>query len=196
MQAMQLLASSGVTMATGAMVSLSFAVSQPLTLPPPRPVPVDASGNLTAQQHRTSETVGAAITDTFARRWQATDDMPLKPVPRRDPLEGLIGGLLTQPLAHDAPQGMQVESSPSIRSRWCRRSRQRRHPTSVPDKACIESITRKTITATGAAHIVASDMLSKKTSERSTGAPTSYTRKAFAAYGAGRFPNDFSTFNL
>ena len=109
MQAMQLLASSGVTMAAGAMVSLSFAVSQPLTLPPPRPVPVDASGNVTSQQHRTSETVGAAITDTFARRWQASDDMPLKPVPRRDPLEGLIGGLLTQPLAHDAPQGTQVE---------------------------------------------------------------------------------------
>ena len=63
MQAMQLLALSGVTMAAGAMISLSLAVSPPLTLPP-RPVPVDVkgkpprpgavgvNGSVTSQQHR------------------------------------------------------------------------------------------------------------------------------------------------
>ena len=65
MQAMQLLASSGVTMAAGAMISLSLAVSPPLTLPP-RPVPVDVkgkppppgavgvNGSVTSQQHRSA----------------------------------------------------------------------------------------------------------------------------------------------
>jgi hypothetical protein len=110
MQAMQVLASSGVTMAAGAMVSLSFAVSPPLTLLPPRPVPVDASGNVTPQQHRTSETVGAAIADNFERRWQAaTDDIPPMPQLPRDPLEGLIGGLPTLPLEQVAPPVTQVE---------------------------------------------------------------------------------------
>ncbi|MGB7619818.1 MAG: hypothetical protein WBM06_22920 [Pseudolabrys sp.] len=110
MQAMQLLASSGVTMAAGAMVSLSFAVSPPITLLPPRPVPIDASGNVPSQQQRTSETMGAASADTFERRWQAaTDDIP--PMLVRDPLEGLIGGLPTLPLAQDAPRLAQVEPS-------------------------------------------------------------------------------------
>ncbi|MGA7388754.1 MAG: hypothetical protein WBW99_12615 [Pseudolabrys sp.] len=66
--AMQLLASSGVTMAAGAMISLSLAVSPPLTLLSPRPVPVDASGNVTPQQHRTNETASAVIPNTFERR--------------------------------------------------------------------------------------------------------------------------------
>ena len=105
--AMQLLASSGVTMAAGAMISLSLAVSPPLTLLSPRPVPVDASGNVTPQQHRTNETAGAVIPDTFERCWQAaTEDIApmLVPVPLRDPLVGLIGGL-----PQDALQVTQVE---------------------------------------------------------------------------------------
>jgi hypothetical protein len=105
---MQLLASSGVTMAAGAMISLSFVVSPPFTLPPPRPAPVDASGNVTPQQHPTRETAGAVTADTFERRWQAaTDDIPSMPVPGplRDPLEGLIGGL-----SQDALQVTQIES--------------------------------------------------------------------------------------
>jgi hypothetical protein len=111
MQAMQLLASSGVTMAAGAMISLSIAVSPPLTLLPPRSVPVDVNGNVTSQQHRTTETVGAAIADPFERRWPAAADyIPLMPMPRRDPLEGLIGGLPILPLAQDAPQVTQVGS--------------------------------------------------------------------------------------
>ena len=75
MQAMQLLASSGVAMAAGAIISLSFAVSPPLTLLPPRSGPVDVNGNVASQQHRPIETVGAAIADNFERRWQAADDM-------------------------------------------------------------------------------------------------------------------------
>jgi len=106
MQAVQLLASSGVTMAAGAMLSLSFAVSPPLTLP--RVTPVDASGNVTSQQHRASETAGAA-TDNFEHRWSATNDRPLIAVPRRDPLEGLIGGLLPLALTQDALQVTQLE---------------------------------------------------------------------------------------
>jgi len=40
--------------------------------------------------------VGAAIADNFGRRWQtATDDLP--PMTVRDPLQGLIGGLLPGP---------------------------------------------------------------------------------------------------
>ena len=104
MQAKQLLASSGVTMAAGAMISLSLAVSSPLTLLSPQPVPVDANGNVAPQQHRTSKTTGAVIAETFERRWQAaTEDNPPM-VPLRDPLEGLIGGL-----PQDALQVTQVE---------------------------------------------------------------------------------------
>ena len=105
----KLLASSGVTMAAGAMISLSFAVSPPLTLLPPRPVPVDVNGNVTSQQHRTIETVGAAIVDTFEGRWQATDGIPPIPVLLRDPLAGLIGSQPMLPLAQDAPQVTRVE---------------------------------------------------------------------------------------
>jgi hypothetical protein len=132
MQAMQLLASSGVTMAAGALISLSLTVSPSLTLLPPRPVPVDVNGtppqpvpvgvtgNVTSrqhrparrpprpvaigvngkvasQQHRPTETVGAAIANNFERRFQATDDMPLMPMPHRDLLEGLIGGTQVGP---------------------------------------------------------------------------------------------------
>jgi hypothetical protein len=128
MQAMQLLASSGVMAAAGAMISLTVAVSPPLTLLPPRPVPADVNG----QQHRTIEAVGAATPDTLGRRSESTDEIPPMPIqspegldglsggpqmlplppdaprmtPRRDLLEGLIGGLL---FAEDAPQVMQVE---------------------------------------------------------------------------------------
>ena len=107
MQARQLLASSGVTVAAGAMISLSLAVSPPLTLLPPRPVPIDVNGNGISQPNHTTETVGAAITDSFEHRWQAAADAPLMPAPRRDPLAGLTGGLLAP--AEDAPQLMQIE---------------------------------------------------------------------------------------
>ena len=135
MQGMQLLASSGVTMAAGAMISLSLAVSPPLTFPPrpapvdvkdkpPRPGAVGVNGSVTSQQHRPArrprrqasqqhrptETVGAAMADDFERRFQATDDMPLMPAPPRDLLAGLIGG--TQIGLHDlaaAPQPAQQE---------------------------------------------------------------------------------------
>lgn len=109
MQAMQLLASSGVTMAAGAMISLLFALS-PAPALLPRPVPVEAGGQMTSQQQRTSETVGAAIADTFERRWQAaTDEIPPTPVPLRDSLEGLIGGLPALPLAQNEPQVAHVD---------------------------------------------------------------------------------------
>jgi hypothetical protein len=117
MQAMQLLASGGVTMAAGAMISLSFAISPSLTLVPPRPVQV--------------ETAGVVIADTFERRWQAaTDDIPqvalephdLAAAPQseqqesaaspRDPLAGLIGGLPMLPRAQDAPQVEPHNSAP------------------------------------------------------------------------------------
>ena len=108
----QLLASGCVIIAAGAMISLSVAVSPPLTLLPPRPVPVDVNGNVASQERRPIETVGAAIADKFERRWQATDDMPLMPVPARDPLEGLIGG--TQIGPHDfAPSPQPDQQIPS-----------------------------------------------------------------------------------
>src|SRR5215813_4635346 len=110
MQAMKLLASSGVMVAAGAMISLTVAVSPPLTLLPPRQVAVDVNDNVISQQ-----TAGAATTDTFGRGTESTDDIPPMPIqpregfdglsgdtqmlppeasqvtPRRDPLEGLIG---------------------------------------------------------------------------------------------------------
>ena len=114
MQAMKLLASSGVMAAAGAMISLTFAVSPPLTLVPQRQVAVDVNDNVISHQ-----TVGAATTDTFGGGTELTEDIPPMPIqpregsdglggdspmtvsqeapqvtPRRDPLEGLIGGLL------------------------------------------------------------------------------------------------------
>jgi hypothetical protein len=117
MQAMKLLASSGVMAAAGAMISLTFAVSPPLALLPPRPVAFDVNDNVISQQ-----TVGAATTDTFERRGSSDDipPMPIQPregfdgmsdgtqmvTPRRDPLEGLIGGLV---FVQDTPPMKQVE---------------------------------------------------------------------------------------
>jgi len=122
MKAMQLLAPGGIAVAAGAMISFSFAVSPPLTLVPqlrepsltlvrqlPEPLNVTFDANANATAHRSSETVGAASTDTFERRWQPTDEAPLSPVPRRNLLEGLVGGLLTLPIAQDAPQFAQVD---------------------------------------------------------------------------------------
>jgi hypothetical protein len=126
MQAMQLLALSGVMAATGAMISLTIAVSPPLTLLPPRSAPAEVN----TQQQRTIGSVGAAPTDNLGHRMKSTDDIPpIQPrqtldglsggpqmlplpqdlprvTPRRDLLEGLIGGLL---FAQDAPQVMQFE---------------------------------------------------------------------------------------
>jgi hypothetical protein len=123
MQALKLLALSGVMAAAGAMISLTFAVSPPLTLVPPRQVAVDVNDNVISHQ-----TVGEATTDTFGGGTESTDDIPPIPIqpregsdqpregsdglsgdspmlpvsqeapqvtPRRDPLEGLIGGLLS-----------------------------------------------------------------------------------------------------
>ena len=118
MQAMKLLASSGVMAAAGAMISLTFAVSPPFTLLPSRPVAVDVNDNVISQQ-----TVGAATTDPFEGRRESTDDIPPMPfqpregfdgmsdgtqmvTPRRDPLEGLIGGLV---FVQDTPPMKQVE---------------------------------------------------------------------------------------
>ena len=112
MQAKQLLASGCVIMAAGAMISLSVAVSPPLPLLPPRPVPVDVNGNVASQERRPIKTVGAAIAHNFELRRQATDDMPLMTVPTRDPLEGLIGG--TQIGPHDfAPSPQPDQQIPS-----------------------------------------------------------------------------------
>jgi hypothetical protein len=95
MQVMRLLAMSGVIAAAGAMISLWFAVSPSLTFLPP----VDASGTVASQQHQSIETMGAAIDDSLVGRGQVADnDIPPIPAPKRDPLEGLIGGLLTLPL--------------------------------------------------------------------------------------------------
>src|SRR5215475_4878742 len=56
MQTMQLLASGGVTMAAGAMISFSFALSPPLTVVPPVAERLDVNGNVTTQRHRSNET--------------------------------------------------------------------------------------------------------------------------------------------
>ena len=132
MQAMKLLASSGVMAAAGAMISLTVAVSPPLTLVPPRQVAVDVNDNGISQQ-----TVGAATTDTSGRSTESTDDIPPMPIqqregfdgvsgdsqmlpvsqeapqvtPRRDPLEGLIGGLL---FVQDAPPMKLVEQQEPV----------------------------------------------------------------------------------
>src|SRR4030095_6357985 len=88
---------------------------------PPRSAPAEVN----TQQQRTIESVGAATTDTLGHRMESTDDippiqprqtldglsggpqmLPLPQDPRRDLLEGLIGGLL---FAQDAPQVMLFE---------------------------------------------------------------------------------------
>src|SRR6478609_7652814 len=107
MQVMRLLAIGGVAAAAGAMISLWFAVSPTLTLLPPLPVPVDPSGTVTAQQHQSNETVGAAIADTSDERQQARD--PPISAPKGDRLEGLIGGVLTLTQTQDAPQVSPIE---------------------------------------------------------------------------------------
>ena len=94
--------------AAGAMISLTFAVSPPLTLLPPRLEPVDVNGNVISQQHRTIETVGAAGTDTFERRSEATEDIPPTPLQPREGLEGVSGGLRMLPMPQDAPPVTQV----------------------------------------------------------------------------------------
>ena len=117
MKAIKLLASSGVIAAAGAMISLTLAVSPPLTLLPPRPVAVDVNDNVISQQ-----IVGAATTETFGEGRESTDDIP-RPTQlregfdglsggtqmvtsRRDLLEGLTGGLL---VVQDTPPLKQVE---------------------------------------------------------------------------------------
>jgi len=134
MQAMKLLASSGIAAAAGAMISLTFAVSPSLTLLPPRLIAVDVNDNIISQQ-----TVGAATTDAFGLSSETTDDIPSMPIkpregfgglsgdtqmlpmpqealhvtPQRDRLEGLIGGLL---FVQDAPPmkqgGKELAASP------------------------------------------------------------------------------------
>jgi hypothetical protein len=106
MHVTQLLALSGVTMAAGAMMSFSFALSPPLTLLPSRSVPVDIYRNVIPQKHQTVETVGAGVADAFKRRWQAARNAPL--APSRDPLKGLIGGLPMQSLSEDPSPVMQT----------------------------------------------------------------------------------------
>ena len=116
MQAMKLLASSGVMAAAGAMISLTFAVSPPFTLLPPRQVAVAVAVN---DDGMSQQTVGAAATETFGGSTESTDGIPPMPIPRerldglssnqqmlsmspqvtprRDLLEGLIGGLMFAP---------------------------------------------------------------------------------------------------
>src|SRR5262249_52592077 len=102
MKAMQLLASSGVMAAAGAMISLTFAVSPPLTLLPPRPVPVDVNGKVMPHQ-RPMEAWGAVAPDLSERRGEAPDDIPpIPPLPREEP-EGVISGLRLLPMPQDAP---------------------------------------------------------------------------------------------
>ncbi|HMF21250.1 MAG TPA: hypothetical protein VKG24_03900 [Pseudolabrys sp.] len=128
MQPKQLLAASGVTVAAGAVISLSFALIPPLTLLPPRPSVVDSNGNAVLQQKRPAETVSAAVTDTFERHWHTvTDDMPPMPVLGRAPLEGLTGGLVTQDTPQPEPQqSAALETPPARQSDVCTRHGLRR----------------------------------------------------------------------
>src|SRR5262245_49352232 len=97
MQAMKLLASSGVMAAAGAMISLTVAVSPPLTLVPPRQVAVDVNDNVISQQ-----TVGAATTDTFGG--STTDEIPPMPIQPREGFDGVSGDSQMLPVSQEAPQ--------------------------------------------------------------------------------------------
>ena len=99
MRAMKLLASSGVMAAAGAMISLTFAVSPPLTLVPPRQVAVDVNDNVISHQ-----TVGAATTDTFGGGTESTEDIPPMPIQPREESDGLSGDSPMLPLSQEAPQ--------------------------------------------------------------------------------------------
>src|SRR5262249_5439451 len=102
MQAMKLLASSGVMAAAGAMISLmlTFAVSPPFTLLPPRLVAVDVNDNIISQQ-----TVGAATTDTFGVSSESTDEIPSMPIQPRQGFDGLSGDKQMLPMPQEALQG-------------------------------------------------------------------------------------------
>ena len=100
--------------------------------------------------------MGAAIADDFGRRWQtAYDDLP--PMAVRDPLQGLIGGLL--PRAEDTLQVTQVEphnlaAAPEPERQIVRGSGQESpmRPSDVCARQGLRRVTiRKTITGTGAA---------------------------------------------
>ena len=93
-----MLASSGAMAAAGAMISLTFAVSPPLTILPPRPVPVDVNSHDISQQ-----TVGAATTDTFAGHREPTDDILPMPIQPREGLNGLSAGPRMLPMLPEAP---------------------------------------------------------------------------------------------
>ena len=108
MQAMQIFTSGGVTMAAGAMISLTLALSPPLTVLPPIPMPANGNGEVISQGEPTAETVGEAAAETFESRWQAASDTPQISMEPRDQLEGLVGGLLTLPLAPDPWQVMRI----------------------------------------------------------------------------------------
>src|SRR5215468_1233085 len=97
MQAMKLLASSGVMAAAGAMISLTVAVSPPLTLVPPRQAAVDVNDNVISQQ-----TVGAATTDTFGG--STTDEIPPIPIQPREGFDGVSGDSQILPVSQEAPQ--------------------------------------------------------------------------------------------
>src|SRR5262249_12395084 len=79
-------------------ISLTFALSPPLTLLPPRQVAVDVNDNIISQQ-----TVGAATTDTFGARSESTDDIPSLPIQPREGFDGLSGATQMLPRAQEAP---------------------------------------------------------------------------------------------
>jgi hypothetical protein len=157
MQAKKLLASSGVMAAAGAMISLTFAVSPPLTLLPPRLVAADINGNVISQQ-----TVAAATTETFGEGRESTDDdVPPMPIqlregfdgvssgtqmvtPRRDLLEGLIGGLL---FVQDTPPMKQIEQQEPAAAPQPEQQRQTtamaQQPAAQPSDVCIRQGLRR-----------------------------------------------------
>src|SRR5215468_7420776 len=101
MQAMKLLASSGVMAAAGAMISLTFAVSPPLTLVPPRQVAVDVNDDVN-DNVISHQTVGEASTDTSGGGTESTDDIPSISVQPREGSDGLSGD--SPPVSQEASQ--------------------------------------------------------------------------------------------